>query len=357
VSKALAILSSDEAHDLFTKTFNPALIQKEAVANKLLQGQASALLRTAAVQLHSPRLAALAARVRLDAFTKVKKAINDMIAHLLKEKEDEIKHKDFCIDEFNANQLQTEHKEREKLDAESKIEDLKMTIEGLSKEIASLKAEIEVLQLELKKAGVDRAEENKEFQETVADQRATQKLLGQALTVLKGFYGLLQRRGQGIETKMVQQEQEQGPPPPPGFKTYSKSKASGGVMGMIEQIINDAKAMEAQAIHDEETAQKAYESFVKETNLVIAKTHKELTNKSLEKAQAEQDLADTEQVLQNVELELEQLSDYNQRLHGSCDFIIKNFDLRQEAREEEIGALKQALAILSGAKFKEFLQG
>merc|ERR1719159_1232559 len=28
VSKALAFLSSDEAHDLFTRTFNPALIQK-----------------------------------------------------------------------------------------------------------------------------------------------------------------------------------------------------------------------------------------------------------------------------------------------------------------------------------------
>merc|ERR1719453_2834344 len=30
VSKALAFLSSDEAHDLFTRTFNPALIQKRA---------------------------------------------------------------------------------------------------------------------------------------------------------------------------------------------------------------------------------------------------------------------------------------------------------------------------------------
>merc|ERR1719440_1934922 len=28
VSKALAVLSSDDAHDLFTKTFSPALIQK-----------------------------------------------------------------------------------------------------------------------------------------------------------------------------------------------------------------------------------------------------------------------------------------------------------------------------------------
>ena len=34
-------------------------------------------------------------------FTKIKSAIDDMITQLGKEKEDEIKHKDFCIDEFN----------------------------------------------------------------------------------------------------------------------------------------------------------------------------------------------------------------------------------------------------------------
>merc|ERR1740117_2785056 len=35
-----------------------------------------------------------------------------MVAQLTKEKEDEIKHKDFCVDEFNTNELQTEKKER-----------------------------------------------------------------------------------------------------------------------------------------------------------------------------------------------------------------------------------------------------
>ena len=39
-----------------------------------------------------PRLATLAVQVRLDAFTRVKKAIDDMIAQLLKEKENETKH-------------------------------------------------------------------------------------------------------------------------------------------------------------------------------------------------------------------------------------------------------------------------
>eukprot|EP00972_Heterocapsa_arctica_P013508 1990377-Heterocapsa_arctica.AAC.1 len=42
--------------------------------------------------------------------TCVKKAIDDMIVEHLKQKEDEIKDKDFCVDEFNTTQLQTEQK-------------------------------------------------------------------------------------------------------------------------------------------------------------------------------------------------------------------------------------------------------
>merc|ERR1711865_219233 len=134
-SKALAVLSGDDAHDLFTKTFN--FMQMESSENSERRTQASRVLSAVAHKLQNPRLATLAMRVKLDAFTRVKKAIDDMVAQLTKEKEDEIKHKDFCVDEFNTNELQTE---------------------------------------------------KKEFQMTVADQRATQKLLAAALNILKGFY-------------------------------------------------------------------------------------------------------------------------------------------------------------------------
>merc|ERR550514_1707605 len=125
----------------------------------------------------------LAYRVKLDAFTKVKKAIDDMIAQLLKEKEDEIKQRDFCIEGFYQNERNTEKKEREKKDLTELIDDLTMTIDALTKAIDTLKAEIEEMQVQLKRAGEDREKENKEFQQTVADQRATQKLLAQALNV------------------------------------------------------------------------------------------------------------------------------------------------------------------------------
>merc|ERR1712203_704251 len=137
---------------------------------------------------------------------------------------------------------------------------------------------------------------------------------------------------------------------------YKKNAASGGVMSEIQQIISDAKAMEVEAIKAEEDAQKTYEAFVNETNASIAAKLKEIANKSELKAKAELDLVKAKEDKEAVIEELEQLSDYNAQLHKSCDFVLKNFDLRQSARDEEVEALRQAKAILSGAKFEEFLQ-
>ena len=162
-SKALAVLSSDDAHDLFTKTFNPAFVQTEARSER--RSKAAAVLSAVAKKLNSPRLSAIATKIRLDAFTKVKKAIDDMVAQLLKEKADEIKHKDFCVDEFNKNQLETEKKERQKSDQIAKTEDLEMQIDALTKAIDTLKAEIAEMQVQMKRAGEDREKENKEFQQ------------------------------------------------------------------------------------------------------------------------------------------------------------------------------------------------
>merc|ERR1719359_2733370 len=104
----------------------------------------------------------------------------------------------------------------------------------------------------MKRAGEDREKANKEFQMTVADQRATQKLLTASLGILKGFY----EKAALVQKSKVAEKQAAGQAPPPGFKSYEKNAASGGVMGMMSGIINDAKAMEAEAIRGEEDAQK-----------------------------------------------------------------------------------------------------
>jgi len=337
VSEALAVLSSDDAHDTFTNTFNFLQTRLSGKREK-----AAAVLRVAAKRFANPRLATIATAVRLDAFTKVKQAIDDMVAQLLKEKEDEIKHRDWCIDSIHENESETERKNRDKSDLEAKIDTLASQIATLSSEIENLENQIAETQVQLKRAGENREKENAEFQQTVAEQRETQRLLTSALNVLKGFYE--KKKGTALA------QQPAGPPPPAGFDSYKNNAGAGGVMNMLQQIITDAKAMETEALTAESDAQKAYESFVKESNNSIETMRKDVTNKSESRATAEGDKTQTETEHETTVTELEQLANENSDMHRSCDFVLKNFEVRQEARDQEVEALRQAKSILSGAK-------
>jgi hypothetical protein len=347
VNQALQFLSSDDAHDMFTRTFNFVQVaESSSVQDK--RAKAAALLTAKAVALNKPQLATIAQSVKLDAFTKVKAAIDEMVAALLKEKDDEIKHRDFCISSFHNNEKETTHESRNKADLEAKIDELTSQIASLSAAIKDLQDQIAETEKQLKRAGEDREKQNAEFQATVADQRATAKLLGQAVNVLKGFYE---------KKAFLQTSQEPvGPPPPSGFKTYENNAAGSGVIAMITQIIQDAKAMEAEAVHDETDAQAAYESFVKESNNSITAKNKDIVNKQQEKGKAEADKAAASSDLDATNVTLEQLSNEKADLHKSCDFVMKNFEVRQEARDQEVEALRQAKAILSGSMQKAFLQ-
>merc|ERR1719380_345442 len=192
-----------------------------------------------------------------------------MIEALLKEKADEIKHKDFCTEGLNTNERETELKQRDIGELEAKISDLTTQIDELTKAIATLESEIAEMQTQLKRAGEDREMENKDFQTTVADQRATKELLNKALNVLKPIFD---KKFLQLGAKVGQPA---GPPPPPGFKEYKQSAGAGGVMGMLEQIIRDTETLKA-----ETDAQKAYETYVKDTNKSIEEKTRDITNKT-----------------------------------------------------------------------------
>merc|ERR1719305_213133 len=348
-SEALAILSSDDAHDTFTRTFNFVQVKKSLKVEDKRVNEAEKVLFTAAKKLGNPRLAALASRVRLDAFSKVTEQIDGMVKDLKQEKADDIKQKDDCTEELNNNERAQELKARDIDGLDAKIADLAATIDQLAKEIAELKASIAEMQVQLKRAGEDREAENADFQTTVADQRATQKLLANALDVLKAVYdkkSFVQAKGK---------QEPAGPPPPPGFKKYEQSSGAGGVMGMIEQVIADAKTLEAEAIQAKTDAQKAYESFVKDTNKSIEEANRSMTNKTEEKATAEADKTAAEEDKNSAMNEQQQNENENADLHKACDFTLNNFEVKQAALEQEMEALGQAKAVLAGSGFG-FLQ-
>jgi len=305
------------------------------------------VLQALAAKTGSPELSGLAMAAELDAFTKVKAAIDKMVTELGKQKEAEITEKDFCVEEMNKNELLNEKQVRKKSDTEAKIASLETTISELTESLATLNAEIADMNIQIKRAGEDRELVNKDFQATVADQRETQKLLNKAITVLKQVYTktsakvtLGQERSEIFEVAP--------PPPPPGFKDYSKNAGGGGAVALLTQILGDAKVLEAEALKDEQAAQATYEKMIRDTNKATSSKQSAIVNKSQDKAMAEQDLGNAKTDLENQSSELQTLGNGKQDLKLQCDFLLKNFDARQQARDEEVEALRQAKAILSG---------
>merc|ERR1719359_23921 len=139
-TEALSILSSDDAHDTFTRTFN---------------------------------------------FVQLRKTEKSRAE---KEETDDIKQKDYCNDELHKNAMGQDKKKKQMERLDAKIADLTALIEELTKSIDTLTAEVAEMQTQMKRAGEDREMENSDFQKTVSDQRATKKILTNALDVLKAVY-------------------------------------------------------------------------------------------------------------------------------------------------------------------------
>merc|ERR1719324_314549 len=228
VSEAISILNADDAHDLFSKTLGFVQVNAVLDVKKRTRAQAVSILKDAAKKSGSAEIAMLAATAQLDAFTKVIAAIDEMVVAITTQKADEIKHRDFCIADLAQNEKATAVGTDEKGDIEAKIADLKTTIETLKKDIETKNAEVAEMQVHAKRAGEDREAENAEFQETVADQRATQEILNKALARLQAFYAK--------KDAFLQSKQKQGaaaPPPPPGFSDYTKNEGANGVVAML----------------------------------------------------------------------------------------------------------------------------
>ena len=89
---------------------------------------------------------------------------------------------------------------------------------------------------------------------------------------------------------------------------------------MMQAIIDDAKAMEAEAIRGEEDSQKAYEDFVKDTNDSVDAKSKDIVNKNETKAKAEQDKVESETERDAVMGELEGLQETNNHNNNNIFF-------------------------------------
>merc|ERR1719321_81026 len=230
------------------------------------------LMRKAAMKSGDAQLSKLSSKVKLLDFTEIKAAIDEMIAELKTTQKTEADKYEFCTSEIKANEKETAAKHELKADLEQKIEDLSSSISTLTDEIAALKAQVAQTNVEMKAASENREAENKDFQTTVADQKATQAILTKAIERMKAFYGF-------VQTKQTQPKQG----------TYGKSAGGSHVLNLLADIVKESADVEKKALKAENEAQAAYESYIASSNAANSAASNSITNKAGEKAMAEKD--------------------------------------------------------------------
>jgi len=350
VQETIKILNTDEAFDNFDKTVNTAFLQTSSVSSS---SEEQKRRQRAAEVLREADLLSLATAAELDAFVKVKEAIDKMVAELKTQQADEVEQRDWCKDELANNDREMAAADDKKVSLQMKISDLEKSIETFRTDIESTKASIAEAQTQMRKASEIREGENADYQQTVTDHRLTQMILDKALVRMQQVYAFLENRADQqpgaphIQTSGNHTDPGNGPA---RFTKYEKNAGGSRVVQMIKTIIADSKKTEDEAIASEGDAQAAYESFMKDSNKEIKASLSKINNLSAALSSAKESLSLAETDLKGTMEELEGLNGMAGDLHKSCDFLLKNFDARQEARSAEIEALREAKAILSGSK-------
>jgi len=386
LADTIKVLNDDDALDLFKKTLPSASFLQVTVRSSDLRRKALALLQGAKkASKHGNHLTlelvAMALGGKNAQFAEVIKMIDEMVALLKKEQLEDDNKKEYCevqIDHLEDAKKELEHDIKS---LEESIEDMKNAITTLTDEVKALEEGIVALDKSVSEATVNRKEENEDFTALMAANTAAAQLLEYAKNRLNKFYNpklykpppkrelteeeriTLNNGGTlaptaapggiaGTGIGLTQRSHEAPPPPPKQFGAYKKKgEESNGVIAMIDGLVLDLEKEMTEAKTDEKNAQDDYEQFMKDSAQKRADDSKSIEDKVANKAELSNDLVKAGAAKGDKTKELMASEDYLGTLHLECDWLLKNFGLRKEARAGEVDALSKAKAVLSGADY------
>merc|ERR1719152_667940 len=102
---------------------------------------------------------------------------------------------------------------------------------------------------------------------------------------------------------------------------------------------------------EEKDAQTDYEQMMKDSAEKRAEDSKTLANKEGALADMQASLEKSTEDKASTTKELGATLQYIQSLHNECDWLLQYFQVRKDARTDEIDALGKAKAVLSGADY------
>jgi hypothetical protein len=386
IGEAISILNDDDALDVFKKAAPAAMVQEvgflqraNSPASKVRKAKAmlASIARNNKSDYKSSQLNLLLftlnsklklhGKGKTQSLAGVIKMIDDMVVLLGKDQADDDKQKEFCETEFEKSGDEHKAATTKQSQLAAEIEVTTDAISTLTDDIAALVQEVKDLDKAVAEATEQRKEEHADFLEAQQLSEAAIQLIGKAKNRLQKFYNpTLYKAPPKTENTMEEKIIEAGtfaqirkrdssdvapPPAPETFGAYQKSEKSAGVLGLMDMMSKELETDMKDAAYEEKTSQTDYQKLMEDSQATRAANTKSITAKEAEKAESETSLVALKDAKAAADEDLSLVSSYIGDLHASCDFLIQNFDLRKEARTNEVEALKNAKAILSGANF------
>merc|ERR1719229_1884181 len=120
---------------------------------------------------------------------------------------------------------------------------------------------------------------------------------------------------------------------------------------MVNLLIKDLDKEMTEAETAEKDAQADYEALMADSADKRKADSTSLAEKGSAKAELEGSLEDHKEGRMKAAKELMATMEYIQQMHAECDWLVKYYDVRKEARSDELDSLSKAKAVLSGADY------
>jgi len=278
--------------------------------------------------------------------------VDELVASLKQEQLDDDNKKEYCATQFDVSDDKKKGLEKSIADLETSIINAQDGITTLTDEIGALEDGIRALDKSVAEQTEQRKEEHEDFSELMSSNSAAKELLGFAKNRLNKFYNpKLYKPPPAAPVAFLQIARHQQTQPQAPGAYVKKGEESNGVIAMIDALVADLDKEMTEAETTEKDSQSDYEQAMSDAKEKRAADSKALTEKQATKAEMQSELEANTEAKASAGKELMATESYIASLHAECDWLLKYFDMRKEARAGEIDSLGRAKAVLSGADF------
>jgi len=368
INKALEILTSDDARATFQSahdtravdTFGSdgvdvAFVQLSAEEEASPQGKAYRALKKVLRGNKTLMLARLAATVRAATtghFDEVIASIDTMLQTLKDEEAEDIKQRDWCIEERHTERSNRDDLEYDISQLQAKIERAEVKKKGLEKNVETTEKAKEDLEDDMAQALEDRTAENQNFHDAKEDDLKAIDLLGDAIAAMSSYsennLALLQNKQPVFE---VSEDQA----PDATFSDSDKhSGASDGIVALLTHIKETLENEVGLATKSEAKATEEYDALKASADAQIEAYKSQIVDLEASIADTDAEIEADTNTKTDTTGEHTATLEYLEKIKPNCDWIEGAFTKRAEARKKESEGLQQAKAILAGSEGGDF---